>query len=308
MTSPRRPGPPRCRVLLSTYNGTHFLREQVASVLSQEGVEIELHVRDDSSTDDTAELLELLEATDPRLTHELGEHLGPAHSFLTMLRDTPLETEYTALCDQDDVWKDGKLERATTWLDLYPGPAAYCSAVSVVDERLRPLGIHRTCRRGPALANALVQNVATGCTIVLNQHALPLFRKIPDHPVMHDAWIYAVVSAVGTVLYDPEPWVLYRQHESNSIGLAASPAAQWLRRVHQHVSQGSEQAHTRQAMELLDLLGPALTTDSRTVISNFVDSQRTLLKRFEYALVGPAFRQRRIDSVIYRLLYALGRI
>ena len=104
-----------------------------------------------------------------------------------MLSEVPEGGSFVALCDQDDVWMDGKLARAAECLADLKGPAMYCSAVEVVDRNLRPLGVHRTSRRGPALENALVQNIATGCTIVLNQPALRFFRTVPARPVMHDS-------------------------------------------------------------------------------------------------------------------------
>ena len=247
-------------------------------------------------------------AADNRLTYSEDECIGAAQSYLTILSETPRDVDYVALCDQDDVWIDGKLARAAEWLSGLEGPAMYCSAVEVVDENLRSLGIHRTCRRGPSLENALVQNIATGCTIVLNRQALHLFRRVPRQPVMHDSWIYAVIAAAGTVRYDPSPWVLYRQHESNTIGLAESRAAQWVRRLGQHVATGGERVHTRQASELLELLGSEIKPESLATLTEFVLAQASVAGRVRYALTGPAFRQRRVDSIIYRALYLLGRI
>ena len=303
-----QPPLPRVRVLLATFNGAAHVREQVASVLDQRDVSVQLYVRDDGSTDDTVALLGGAWPRDDRVTVQAGAHLGAAHSYLTMLSRSPADVDYVALCDQDDVWLEGKLARATGRLRPIDGPAMYCSAVEVVDQDLRPLGVHRTCRRRPALENALVQNIATGCTIVLNRAALPLFRAVPHRPVMHDAWIYAVCAAVGEVCYDPATWVLYRQHQANAIGLASSPTRQWARRLRQHVESGSDKVHTRQAVELLEILDQWLSPQARTTITRFVDAQSSPARRLRYALAGPAFRQRRIDSLVYRALYALGRV
>jgi len=299
---------PRFRVLLSTHNGGQFLREQVESVLTQCDVELDLHVRDDHSTDETVALLQELASADTRITFNEGERMGAARSFLTMLSETPEDVDFVALCDQDDVWMDGKLARAADWLSGVQGPAMYCSAVEVVDEQLHPLGVHRTCRRGPALENALVQNIATGCTIVVNRSALHLFRKVPNRPVMHDSWIYTAITAAGVVRYDPETWVLYRQHEENTIGLAASPGRQWMRRLGQHARTGRERVHTHQAVELLELLDADITPAARSTLTRFVKAQASVAGRVRYAVSGPAFRQRRVDSIVYRVLCSLGRI
>jgi glycosyltransferase involved in cell wall biosynthesis len=300
--------PDRLRVLLSTHNGARFLIEQVESVLGQRDVQVELCIRDDGSTDTTLMLLGELCSADSRVTYTTGKCLGPAQSYLKMLSETPDDIEYVALCDQDDVWIDGKLARAAAWLAPLQGPAMYCSAVEVVDQNLRPVGIHRTCRRRPALANALVQNIATGSTIVVNRPALRLFRRVPAGPVMHDWWIYAVIAAAGTVRYDPSTWVLYRQHGTSSIGLAASQGQQWMRRLRRQLATGKERVCTRQAGELLEILGPEIAPAALSTLTRFVRAQTSVVGRVRYALTGSAFRQSRIDSVIFRALCVLGRI
>jgi glycosyltransferase involved in cell wall biosynthesis len=298
----------RFRVLLSTHNGARYLSEQIESVLGQQDVQIELSIRDDGSTDTTLALLRNLAAADSRVTYAAGECIGSTRSYLTMLSETDEDTDFVALCDQDDVWLDGKLGRAAAWLSHLNTPGMYCSAVEVVDASLRPLGIHRTCRRGPSFENALVQNIATGCTIVLNRSALHLFRRVPHSAAMHDWWIYAVITAAGVVRYDPATWVLYRQHEANSIGLASTKTQQWLQRMRNHVDTGKERARTRQAGELLELLGPELTPAALSTLTRFVQAQESVPGRVSYALTGPAFRQRRFDSIVYRVLCAMGQI
>lgn len=51
-------------VILSTYNGEKYLREQIESVLKQENVKISILVRDDGSTDNTCNILEEYEKKD----------------------------------------------------------------------------------------------------------------------------------------------------------------------------------------------------------------------------------------------------
>lgn len=44
-------------VLLSTYNGSKYIKEQIDSILSQEGVNIDIYIRDDESTDETVNII-----------------------------------------------------------------------------------------------------------------------------------------------------------------------------------------------------------------------------------------------------------
>ena len=106
---------PAVAVVMSTYNGMPYVGEQVQSVLSQEGVEPRLFVRDDGSTDGTVEYLRSLEEKG-ELTLLSGGNLGVVGSFVELLRRAPAEFEWVALCDQDDVWRPDKLARAVAAL------------------------------------------------------------------------------------------------------------------------------------------------------------------------------------------------
>jgi hypothetical protein len=71
---------------------------------------------------------------------------------------------------------------------------------------------------------------------------------------------------------------------------------------------GAEGARTRQAAELLEMLGSEMTPAAQYALNRFVESQTSIVDRVRYSLTGPAYRQRRIDSLLSRFLYALGRL
>jgi glycosyltransferase involved in cell wall biosynthesis len=245
-------------VLMSTYNGERHLREQVDSILAQEGVEVRLVVRDDGSCDGTLNVLRSY-AADPRVVVVQGENLGLPDAYFRLLEGSGADADYWALADQDDIWLPHKLARAVARLALLEGPALYCARVLVVDEDLRPLYPHPLPMRGPSFANALVQNIATGCTIVIDPRARDVLRNSwPSYAVMHDAWLYLVVSATGTVVYDPEVVVHYRQHAGNAVGMGRGRMARVAGRVRRQLSAAGRGAHGRQNMALLATHGAAL--------------------------------------------------
>src|SRR6185436_21171576 len=87
-----------------------------------------------------------------------------------------------------------------------------------IDERGRRRG-RTSAPRLMAFENALVENIAIGCTVVINAAARELLlRCTPERPVMHDAWAYLALSAFGHVFFDPQPRVGYRQHGGNAFG------------------------------------------------------------------------------------------
>lgn len=217
----------RVVVLMSTYQGERFVREQLRSILSQLSPQGRVIVRDDGSSDRTAD--EITAVDDPRVTLIRGTNVGFGRSFLTLLAQVPPDADMVMFSDQDDVWLPGKIDRAWRHLrELGNRVGLYGGAQMLTDAALRPLHPTPPWPRGPSLANALTENIITGCTAALNRPAVELLQRagVPDGVHFHDWWFYLVVSCFGTVVYDDQPALLYRQHGSNVIGHGAG----WLGR------------------------------------------------------------------------------
>ncbi len=220
----------RVQVLLSTYNGERWLADQLDSVLAQTHADLVVTTRDDGSTDATPEILATYARRDPRVQWSAGENLGVARSFLQLL--STATGDLVAFCDQDDVWEQDHVERGVSALAARARPALWFSNLLVTDAGPRPIGRHDLVRRGASFSNALVENVAFGCATLLNGLAVELLRApLPQHVVMHDAWCYLVVSALGEVVYDPSPTVQQRQHDDNAVGVGRERRYRWWRRV-----------------------------------------------------------------------------
>lgn len=169
----------------------------------------------------------------------MGAYLGAAQSFMSLLRGMSPEASYAAFCDQDDVWLPDKLEVAVSGIEHFEGPAMYCSAVTLVTEDLAEVKVHRRCVRGPSFDNVLVENIATGYTIVLNRPGIdPLASRNPTKVVMHDAWCHLVIAGCGEVVYDCRPYVLYRLHRGNAVGVGRTLWQEWSRRARRQLRIG----------------------------------------------------------------------
>ena len=125
-------------VVLSTFNGEQYLREQITSLLNQTHTNVQIIVRDDGSQDRTREILADFSHKFERVNVSYERNIGVVGSFLRLLELVPEDVNYVALCDQDDVWRGDKIERALSMLGEVDGatPAMYCGAVEVVDENL----------------------------------------------------------------------------------------------------------------------------------------------------------------------------
>jgi glycosyltransferase involved in cell wall biosynthesis len=243
-------------IILSTFNGGRFLPEQLESFRRQDGVNWRLIWRDDGSTDATNTImddfcLQLPPAQVVRATGS-GVNLGVFNSFMTLLGDA-LNAPAVAFADQDDVWLPEKLQRALVRLrTVDPGrPAVYCGRQTLVDQALRPIGLSPLPRHAPGFPGLLLQNIGTGCTIVMNKAAAQaIHASQKPHRSVHDWWSCLYVAAIGgTILFDDTPTILYRQHGGNLVGASKSR----LRRLVGALSRGAG-AHNAQLTWHLDAL------------------------------------------------------
>lgn len=223
---------PGVTIVMACRNGAAHLPRQLDSLLAQSHADWGLWAGDDGSTDDTRALLRAFSAAHPDRHVRLldGPGLGSAANFLHLLCHPDLPPGPVALCDQDDVWLPGKLARALHRIAaepvdvpvLYAAESWRCRADLSHPQASRPPCV------APGFANALVQNLCAGHTIVLNPAARDLVRRagIPADIAFHDWWLYQLITgAGGRVLLDPLPVALYRQHGANALGAAGSAGA-----------------------------------------------------------------------------------
>ena len=218
-------------ILLSTYNGSRYLSEQLHSLRSQTYQDWSLWVRDDGSTDDTLSILDRYARMDNRI-HVLASddrHLGSCQSFGRLLEQ--VSADYLLFCDQDDIWLTDKVARLVgeakaleqrlgiehpilihSDLRLMGARGEPWKGTLMRAQKLHPLGEE-------PLKTLLVQNVVTGCASLINRALQRLVVPFPREAVMHDWWVALVAASAGTIHFFDVPTVLYRQHEDNEIGL-----------------------------------------------------------------------------------------
>lgn len=217
---------PTIHILLATYNGARYLAEQLQSISRQTHSAWTLTVSDDGSTDDTLAIVQRFAAqVDQPVTVLQGPRQGSSTAnFAHLLGKAPAgnSQDLYAFCDQDDVWHDNKLERAVQFHAKHPSQSVrlYCGRTQFVNEYLLPIGLSPSIERPPSFGNALVQNIASGNTMVFSQAVLSAHKKVKStHSVWHDWTTYIVATAIGgMVWFDNEPCLFYRQHGGNVIG------------------------------------------------------------------------------------------
>lgn len=298
---------PLFNVLLSSYNGGKFLKPQIDSVLNQQNVLIILTIRDDGSSDTlTREVLRSYEA-DPRVKIDWGSNIGVARSFFQLLKNSE-QADFYAFCDQDDVWFEDKLARAAAKLAEHPpGPLLYCSRKIYTDTELNPIGTSSLCPKTVTVANAVVENIATGCTSVFNPQLRDLALKTTslNDIYMHDWWLCLLGSAFGSIIFDEKPSIYYRQHGSNQVGATPNYFIRLLQRI-KRVLRGKSKndiSWLNQARAFKKQYGDLLTPKQIHFFDNLDNYDFGIMDRYKI-ITGPEalFMQSTSDSVLLKLL------
>ncbi|MGG7619608.1 glycosyltransferase family 2 protein [Bacillus coreaensis] len=300
----------KAQILLSTYNGEKYIEQQLDSLLNQDYHPLEILIRDDGSKDRTLSILDEYQRKYEQIRVIKAENKGVISSFFELAMEADTEAEYFAFCDQDDYWQPSKVSRAVSMLGKQESnvPLLYFSRLDIVDDNLQLLKQSQIPPRGVGFKNALIQNVATGCTIVFNKEMLELFKsKIPDTQkvTMHDGWFYLLASAFGKLVYDPESHLLYRQHSSNTLGMANNKVQSAIIRYKNFKKTGKEKPFTKQVEEFYRLFKEELHPEKRKIVEDFLYKRNSTISRMVYTLNTPLYRQNDRDTIIYKMLYAL---
>lgn len=206
------------QVLMSTYNGEKYLKQQLDSIFSQRSVDIHLLVRDDGSKDKTLDILNDYKNKYSNIEIIEGKNVGACSSFFELINKSGC-FEFYSFADQDDVWDVDKLEIAVKSLKDKDVPAVYASNTRLVDGKLNFIKNENDNPRC-TLGSALIKNYCTGCTMVFNNRLMSkLKNNAPEYVPMHDWWVNLVCLSIGGLsIYDISPHINYRQHGNNVLG------------------------------------------------------------------------------------------
>ncbi len=214
-------------ILLATYNGEKYIREQIDSILSQTYKNLRLVISDDCSKDKTPEILKEYKEKDNRIELHLQENnLGVVKNIEFLLKQ--VRSPYYMLADQDDYWMPEKAEKSLETLKNKNADLVF-GDLEVVDKNLNTLYpsfnsymlLTRKIKKyiGSYKVNYLY-NCVTGCTVLAKKETIENILPLPTTSkyLIHDYWIGLMVALNGTLAYMPEKYIKYRQHGNNQVG------------------------------------------------------------------------------------------
>lgn len=284
-------------ILMATYNGEKFIREQIDSILTQSYTDWHLTISDDGSTDETVAIIDDYQFRYPDQIRRVCSHkkFGTARDhFFWLLQNCG--ADYICFCDQDDVWKPDKLQlfadrmREMEAAEGKNTPILVFSDLCVVDEELNVISdsimyLQQQKANVADYHELLFKNVVNGNAMMINRALADISVRClaPEQTVMHDWWIAITVARFGRISYIDRATVLYRQHGGNDVGAKKARGIGFILRKLTHLKTllASFDQKAAQARVFLDTFHDELELEERLQLVPF--SQRKMSIREKLA-------------------------
>lgn len=296
-------------VVISTYNGEKWIKDQLDSILNQTYQNIKIFVRDDGSKDGTLDILREYEKKG-RIQLEEGENIGYIKSFYKVLENAE-NFDYYAFCDQDDIWLNFKIERAVKALQKEESNKIlmYFSDYDYYDGEMNFKKHFKSYKKGPSFRNAIVDAIALGTCSVINESAKKIILENGTENISsHDWWTYFVCAGMGKVIYDKIPTIKYRRHGNNVSACGKSFIQLQLYRIKKFLFGDSFQEVKRQIKKYNHCFYDKLSEENKKLLSLFTNEKYSLKTALKKVFYPKMFRQNMIDEIMLRFMFLIGKI
>jgi hypothetical protein len=317
LTTPH-PDTDQITILMGLHNGATYLDAQLQSIAEQTHTAWRLVIGDDGSHDSGPAQVQAFAARYPagQISQQQGPCQGFAANYLTLLASLPEHPGWIAFADQDDVWLPERLSAGLHGLQGITGPTLCAGPVWRVAHDLSGRTLSGGWSGPTGFANALVQNVAQGNTMLANPDAARLLVKAARAclaaqaiPVAHDWWAYQIVTGGGGQLAQiPQPTVLYRQHGGNAIGAQGGAHREATRLA--RLLAGTQRRWSATNIKALSACAPLLSPQAQSLLEGFqtLHSSASPLTRLRLLRRLGLYRQGRLGRLSITLAALLGRV
>jgi rhamnosyltransferase len=211
-------------VILASHNGERYIKQQIDSVINQKNVDLVIYVSDDCSTDSTLQILH--EYNNKIKIISSNRKFGSAgQNFLFAICNIDYSNyDFVAFCDQDDIWFERKLINGIDKI-IETSSDAYSSNVLAYwpDGSVKLIDKAQPQRKWDYLFEA----AGPGCTYIIKSKLMIHSKEFLTSSQndlkkiwLHDWFIYAFARSRGYKWFiDKEPYMLYRQHDKNQVGV-----------------------------------------------------------------------------------------
>ena len=298
-------------ILMSTYNGERFLKQQLDSIVQQDYENWDLIIRDDGSTDSTQQIIDYYVLKDNRI-HSFpysAVNRGPANSFLMML--TSISAPLFMFADQDDIWYPNKVGLT---VGSYMQQTSSASVPTLVFTNMDTIDASGTLIQSNivpenarvSVNTILVTNIVTGCTVLINKSLADRIRLSDTRSiVMHDWWMAMIAAFLGNVVYLPTATIGYRQHGDNAVGVNHS----FRSRINKALNYSNQRKLFSKQMAQIKLLdtrfGKNLSVSRKVELDSLISIQRSkrFLSKFSWLLRHRAKKTSLVGTLSFYYLF-----
>lgn len=293
-------------VLISTYNGEKYIKEQLDSILNQTYKNIEIVIRDDGSKDSTVKVIKEYQSKHQNIILKEEENVGFIQSFFKLLELA--DADYYAYCDQDDFWFENKIELAVQELDKADNskPNMVFGNSDYYNEKMEFLKKgeeHKTY----SFKNSLYECVAQGMTMTINKTTRDyILSNIPDKCLFHDWWTYMICTGLGEVFYNDQTVVKYRRFEKNATAEGQNFIKIFMWRIKKLISDNGFKDIRIQQLEFKKMYYDKLSKENQKILDIFIQEKYNFFKAIRKAFYPKKLRRKIIDDLMIRVLFVLG--
>ncbi|MDF2543976.1 MAG: hypothetical protein K0S47_3694 [Herbinix sp.] len=288
-------------IVMASYNGEHYIRDQIDSIIASTYQDFDLFIYDDGSKDTSLDILGEYVRNYPDKIHVTQNkvNLGVTRNFLEGIRNST--SDYVMLCDQDDVWKKDKisvtLRRLSKMEEQYGKelPCAVFTDAEVVNQDLKTLhaSFFEASHLDPHktdLNHLLMENKFIGCTVMINAALRDILKSkpLPKSAKLHDGWIGLMAASFGEISFINTATLLYRQHGGNVVGNLNFTSYIKNRITSLHKQKETLVVLQRQAREFCTLYQDYLTDQKYTTVYRFsnLNQRNILIRRYQILRFG----------------------
>jgi len=211
-------------IVMTTYNGEHFLKEQLDSLRLQTRAPYEVLIFDDGSTDSTASLI-----TEYLAKHHLPwsffineKNLGWKKNFMHGIAQATGDIVF--LCDQDDIWLLEKCETMMAVMEKKPS----CNVLLTnyypyitdggtnVSRRSRFHSNNKKLRKIPCTVKYLQANLRPGCTYCVKKSFFDRMSHYWEEDMAHDGFLYYTGLLTQSLFLLNYRSIKFRRHGRNN--------------------------------------------------------------------------------------------
>lgn len=209
-------------ILLATYNGEKYIKEQIESLLNQTYPYIKIYINDDCSNDRTIDIIKDIHSK--KIVHISSIKCGSARKNFQLLINIAYKkdiNDYYMFCDQDDIWLPEKVKTEVEMMELLEKEHGRNSLLEIYsnyyifNNNVTEKNIAYKTKPISNFEHLVIQSWVMGCTMLVNSQLIKYGKKIPEEAENHDKWLSIVASLYGNICYISEPLMLHRIHTGN---------------------------------------------------------------------------------------------